>query len=68
MIRTTIDVATVEPLTHKEAIYLQAHELECTLVLLRSLDEDGWGAPRPTTERLLSSLAAAPAAQPFVRT
>jgi uncharacterized protein (TIGR03083 family) len=41
---TTIDVATVAPLTHPEAMRLQAHELERTLVLLRSLDEAAWRA------------------------
>jgi uncharacterized protein (TIGR03083 family) len=40
----TIDVATIEPLTHDEAIRRQAHELDCTLALLRSLDGPAWTA------------------------
>jgi uncharacterized protein (TIGR03083 family) len=39
---TTIDVATVGPLTHPEAMRLQAHELQCTLASLRSLDDKAW--------------------------
>ena len=44
MTRTTIDVATVASLTHREAMRLQAHELDCTLALLRSLDDAAWNA------------------------
>src|SRR5208282_304039 len=33
-----------EPLTHHEAMRLQAHELERTLGLLRSLDDAAWTA------------------------
>jgi uncharacterized protein (TIGR03083 family) len=44
MTTTTIDVATVEPLTHREAMRLQAHELEYTLASLRSLDDADWTA------------------------
>ena len=42
---TTIDVTTLEPLTHHEAMRLQEYELECTLRMLRSLDGDAWSAP-----------------------
>lgn len=44
MTMTTIDVTTVAPLTHDEAMRLQAGELETTLALLRSLDATQWGA------------------------
>lgn len=39
---TTIDVTTIEPLTHDEAIRLQTYELERTLEMLRSLDDAAW--------------------------
>ena len=39
MTKTTIDVTTVAPLTHEEAMRLQAEELDRTLALLRSLDD-----------------------------
>jgi len=39
---TTIDVSTIEPLAHHEAMHLQAHELERTLASLRSLDDAAW--------------------------
>lgn len=42
---TTIDVTTVAPLTHAEAMRLQAHELECTLASLRSLEDAAWATP-----------------------
>jgi uncharacterized protein (TIGR03083 family) len=45
MTRTTIDVTTLEPLTHHEAMNLQEHELECTLRMLRSLDVEAWSTP-----------------------
>ena len=35
---------TIAPLTHREAMSLQAHELECTLASLRSLDDAAWTA------------------------
>ena len=38
----TIEVATIEPFTHREAMRRQAHELECTLASLRLLDESAW--------------------------
>ncbi len=41
---TGIDVTTMAPLTHDEAMALQAVELERTLGLLRSLDESDWTA------------------------
>jgi uncharacterized protein (TIGR03083 family) len=41
---TTIDVTTIEPLTHPEAMRLQADELDRTLALLRSLDAAAWAA------------------------
>jgi uncharacterized protein (TIGR03083 family) len=42
MTMTAIDVTTIEPLTHAEAMRRQAHELSCTLAVLRSLDDAGW--------------------------
>jgi len=45
MTTTMTDVTTIEPLAHDEAMRLQAHELERTLALLRSLDDAEWGAP-----------------------
>jgi uncharacterized protein (TIGR03083 family) len=45
MTTTTIDVTTIESFTHREAMRRQAHELECTLALLRSLDDQAWSAP-----------------------
>jgi uncharacterized protein (TIGR03083 family) len=41
---TTIDITTIEPLTHDEAMRRQAHELDRTLALLRSLDDAAWAA------------------------
>jgi uncharacterized protein (TIGR03083 family) len=41
---TTIEVSTIDPLTHPEAMRLQSHELERTLDLLRSLDDAAWSA------------------------
>jgi uncharacterized protein (TIGR03083 family) len=45
MTMTTIDVSTITPLTHQEAMRLQARELECTLASLRSLGDLAWSAP-----------------------
>jgi uncharacterized protein (TIGR03083 family) len=42
---TTADVTNQAPLSHDEAMGLQATELERTLDLLRSLDHAGWIAP-----------------------
>jgi uncharacterized protein (TIGR03083 family) len=39
-----IDVSTLEPLTHQEAMRLQATELDRTLALLGSLSESEWAA------------------------
>lgn len=44
MTTTTTDVTTIVPLAHREAMRLQAHELERTLALLRSLDQASWAA------------------------
>jgi len=41
---TTVDVATIEPISHPEAMRLQARELNRTLTALRTLDEAGWTA------------------------
>jgi mycothiol maleylpyruvate isomerase-like protein len=41
---TAIDVTTIEPLTHDEAMRRQAQELDRTLTLLRSLDDAAWTA------------------------
>jgi len=44
MTTTTIDATTIEPFTHKEAMALQADELQRTLTALRALDERRWTA------------------------
>ncbi|HEX9030635.1 MAG TPA: maleylpyruvate isomerase family mycothiol-dependent enzyme [Streptosporangiaceae bacterium] len=44
MTATTTDVSTIEPLAHDEAMRLQAHELDRTLALLRTLDDTAWTA------------------------
>jgi uncharacterized protein (TIGR03083 family) len=44
MIITPTDITTVEPLTHHEAMRLQARELERMLALLRTLDDAAWTA------------------------
>lgn len=41
---TTIEITTIEPLTHHDAMCLQADELEYTLASLRSLDDLAWSA------------------------
>lgn len=41
---TTTDVTTIAPLSHREAMRLQEHELERTVASLRSLDETSWAA------------------------
>jgi uncharacterized protein (TIGR03083 family) len=45
MIMTTIDVSTIEPLSHGEAMDLQGSELERTLAMLRELGADQWNTP-----------------------
>ena len=42
---TTTDVTAIEPLTHQEAMRCQAAELDRTLALLRTLDDEAWMAP-----------------------
>jgi uncharacterized protein (TIGR03083 family) len=42
MTTMTIDATTIEPLTHNEAMRLQAHELNNTLALLRGLNGAQW--------------------------
>lgn len=42
MTMTTTDVATIAPLSHQEAMRLQAEELGRTLESLRSLDDAAW--------------------------
>lgn len=44
MTMTTIDVSTIEPVAHPEAMRLQAEELDRALGLLRSLDAAAWTA------------------------
>lgn len=39
---TTIEISTIEPLTHHEAMRLQAGELALTVAALRSLDDAAW--------------------------
>jgi uncharacterized protein (TIGR03083 family) len=41
---TTVDVATINPLSHEEAMRLQARELERAVAVLRSLGEEEWTA------------------------
>ena len=45
MTMTTIDVTTLEPLTHPDAMVLQEHELACTMRMLSSLDDEAWSSP-----------------------
>jgi uncharacterized protein (TIGR03083 family) len=45
MTMTTIDLKTLEPVTHHEAMNLQRRELECTLRMLRSLNDEAWLTP-----------------------
>lgn len=42
MTHTSMDVTTIEPFTHHEAMRLQANELSRTLTALRTLDESDW--------------------------
>lgn len=44
MTMTSTDVTSIQPLTHLEAMRLQADELERTVQLLTSLDEPSWAA------------------------
>ncbi len=41
---TTIEITAITPLTHQEAMRLQAEELDCTLSSLRALDDPEWSA------------------------
>jgi len=41
---TTIEITTIEPLRHHEAMRLQTDELQYTLAMLRSLDGPEWSA------------------------
>ncbi len=41
---TTIEITTIEPFTHGQAMDLLAHELEQTVALLAALDADDWTA------------------------
>lgn len=45
MTLTTIDVTAVGPLTHQEAMRLQAQEIQRMLASLRSLGDAAWAAP-----------------------
>ncbi len=45
MTMTSIDVTTLEPLTHDKAMHLQEHELGCTMRMLRSLGVGAWSTP-----------------------
>jgi uncharacterized protein (TIGR03083 family) len=45
MTMTTIEVTTIAPLTHAEAMRLLATELDRTLAALRELDEADWATP-----------------------
>lgn len=40
-----VDVLTLEPLGHREAMHLQEQELDRTLRMLRSLDDEAWSTP-----------------------
>lgn len=44
MTATTVEVTSIRPVSHGEAMNLQATELERTLALLRSLDDHDWEA------------------------
>ena len=44
MTMTPVEITAIEPLTHHEAMRRQALELERTLTLLRSLDDQSWAA------------------------
>jgi Mycothiol maleylpyruvate isomerase N-terminal domain len=44
MTMTTNDITTIKPLTHQEAMRRQAHELQRTVALLRSLEAQAWAA------------------------
>ena len=44
MTTTTIDVTTIEPMSHHEAMRLQACELDRVVAVLRSLDHSAWTA------------------------
>jgi uncharacterized protein (TIGR03083 family) len=46
---TTIEVSSIEPLTHHEAMRLQAEELALTLTSLRSLDDAAWSTATDCT-------------------
>jgi uncharacterized protein (TIGR03083 family) len=41
---TTVTALTIEPLDHAEAMELQAQELDQTIIMLRSLDDNDWTA------------------------
>ncbi|MBG7603750.1 MAG: maleylpyruvate isomerase N-terminal domain-containing protein [Actinobacteria bacterium] len=41
---TTVTAPTIEPLDHAEAMELQAQELDQTIIMLRSLDDNDWTA------------------------
>jgi uncharacterized protein (TIGR03083 family) len=47
---TAVDAATIPPLTHQEAMVLQAHELSLAVDLLRSLDDAEWATPTDCPE------------------
>lgn len=42
---TTTDVTTIAPVTHREAMALQASELDRAIALLGSLEADDWSSP-----------------------
>lgn len=42
---TTIDVSTIRPIDHREAMALQAAEFDRAIALLRRLDDDQWAMP-----------------------
>jgi uncharacterized protein (TIGR03083 family) len=42
MTTTTIDVATIKPFSHREAMRLQTQELERTVASLRTLSDEDW--------------------------
>ncbi len=44
MTMTTTEVKTIAPLAHREAMRLQARELELTVATLRALDDASWAA------------------------
>ncbi len=50
MTTTTVEVSTIAPLSHHEAMHRQAEELRRSLVLLQSIDAKAWTLPTDCPE------------------